>query len=179
MRHIYCENLCADEAAEAAAFVLDDFKDAYGAYEHMSSSVDEDPSFEFLEDTAKADVTVLVFTNPDKACEGIAHLSAGTKVYGICLGDLMPSQALAGLETACKQKSCTWQGLLLITKEPRVVSALQKKPRLGWWRRKLSEGIDRLIACVRAGVSVQEAPDLFGATKKQRVQAARNFMLVS
>lgn len=179
MRQIYCVNLCGEKAAEAAAFVLSDFKDAYAAYEQMSSVAGAEKSYSFVEKASKADTVVVAYEHVEDACEYVASLKPNTKVYGIAVADVLPSQAITGLDTACKRKSCTWQGSLVITKEPVVVVALQKKPRLGWWRRKLSEAIDRLIACARAGVSIQEAPDLFGATKKQRTQAGRNLILVS
>lgn len=198
MRRICCVNLCesgtgvaaggaataaaaggAATAADAAAFVLADFQDAYAAYERMSSSADDAAAFEFVTKAKKADTVVVAYKDADAACEYITGLSAQTKVYGISFGDVMPSQAIAGLDSACKRNDCLWQGTMIVTKEPVVVTALQKKPRMGWWRRKLSEATDRLIACVRAGISIQEAPDLFGASKKQRSQASRNLILVS
>lgn len=170
--------MCEEETAEAADFVLTDFKDAYAAYERMTSAADSESDFEFVEKLALADTVVVAYKNADGACEYVARLNAQTKVYGICFADVMPSQAIAGLDSACKRSDCVWQGTLLVTKEPVVLMALQKKPRLGWWRRKLSEATDRLIACVRAGVSVKEAADLFGATKKQHAQADRNLILI-
>lgn len=178
MRQIACINICSEKASDAATFVLADFKDAYAAYEHMTSSANEEQNFEFIDKATQADSVVIAYESAQEVCEYVATLHTGTKVYGICLGDIMPSQAIASIETACKRNECGWQGVLLISKEPVVVAALQKKPRLGWWRRKLSEATDRLIACVRAGVSVQEAADLFGASKKQRVQANRNLILL-
>lgn len=178
MRHIYCANLCGDKASQAASFVLDDFKDAYIAYDGMSASVQDEPSFDFVENAESANVAVIAYELAEDACEYIAKLPAKTKVYGICFGDVMPSQATAGLGTACKRSECIWQGMLLCTKKPVVLLALQGKPRLGWWRRKLSEATDRLIACIRAGVSIKEAADLFGATKKQRAQANLDLILV-
>lgn len=178
MRQIYCVNVSETSAAPAAAFVLDDFKDAYAAYERMTASAGEDPLFSFVSTALDADTVLVAFDEPQQACELMAKLPHGAKVYGVCLANLMPSQATAGIETACKHFGCIWQGVFLITKKPAKVIALSGKPRMGWRRRKLSEATDRLIACVRAGVSIEEAVELFGASKKQRTQARRNLILV-
>lgn len=179
MRYIYFSNLCSGQTFEAASFVLADFKDAYVAYERMSSGTVEEPGFVFVDEaTVKpADTALFAFDNADTLCESVSYLAPNTNVYGIHLGDALPSQAFAGVETACKRADCTWCGVLLITKEPDKIMGLKNKPRLGLRRRKLSEATDRLIACVRAHVSVLKAAELFGATKKQRVSAKRNFIL--
>lgn len=180
MRRICCVNLCRTEAEafEAAALLLADFEDAYAAYEKMSSAADSEPDFEFIKKSKLADAVAVAFDNADALCAQVAKLSAGTQVYGVYLGDALPSQAVMGVDTACKRNDCAWQGSLLIAKDPAKVAVLMTKPRLGWRRRKLSEGIDRLIACARAGISIQAAPELFGATKKQALQAKRNLIIV-
>lgn len=186
----------------AANFVLADFKDAHAAYERMSSGGHAhgageatgsgaelttnsgagpatNASFAFVDDAAQATVAVIAFEEADAACAQAAALSEGTKVYGIRFDqDVFPTQAGQELELTCKQHDLVYEGLLLIGLEPAKVANYQGKPRLGWRRRKLSEATDRLIACVRAGISAKEAADVFGATKKQRVQAARNVIIV-
>lgn len=164
-------------AAEAAAFVLADFKDAYAAYEGMSSPVTDEPSYEFVEAAEQANVVVLAYSEVDVAAQRLGKLAPATKVYGIQLDeDVLPSNAARGLAVFCKQHELSWMGELLITEEIAKIAALQHKPRLGWRRRRLSEATDRLIACVRAGISAANAADVFGATKKQRAFAARNLI---
>lgn len=180
MRNIATCNECGAETAAAAQFVLADFKDAYAAYESMGQPSDEDgPAFEFVTDAAAANVAVIAFDAPDAACARVAHLAAGTQIYGIRIdADMFPSQAGSELELACKQHELAYMGALLVSKEPQGVAKLAGKPRMGWRRRKLSEATDRLIACVRAGISVQEAAEAFGASKKQRLHAKRNLIIV-
>lgn len=215
MKQIALINACYEAqaaAAQAAAnFVFADFKDAYAAYERMSScghahgvgeatgeaagevpgggndepatnsgaELTTNASFAFVDDAAQATVAVIAFEEADAACAQADALSEGTKVYGIRFGqDVFPTQAGQELELTCKQHDLVYEGLLLVGLEPAKVANYQGKPRLGWRRRKLSEATDRLIACVRAGISAKEAADVFGATKKQRVQAARNVIIV-
>lgn len=184
MKNIVLVNTCKGEAAAAAEFVLADFKDAYAAYEHMSVSANSgedgaESTFAFVDSPAEASVAVIAFENADTACEQAADLEPSTSVYGIRFDqDVFPTQAGQELELACKQHDLAYQGLLLVGLESIKIERYRGKPRLGWRRRKLSEATDRLIACVRAGISVKEAPDVFGASKKQRVQAARNVIIV-
>lgn len=188
MRKIATINVC-EVAKVAADFVLDDFKDAYAAYERMSSGHthvgentaegDAESVFEFVDKLIDANVAVVAFDNADAACKRAKKLKAGTAVYGIRFDqDVFPTQAGQELDLTCKQRDLNYKGLLLVGLEPTKVERYQGKPRLGLRRRKLSEATDRLIACVRAGISVQEAADVFGATKKQRAQAARNVIIV-
>lgn len=188
MRKITVINVCGDAKA-AADFVLADFRDAYAVYERMSSGHshdcekiaggDNEPAFEFVEKLTEANAAIIAFEDADAACKRAKKLKAGAAVYGIRFDqDVFPTQAGQELDLTCKQRNLAYKGLLLIGLEPAKVTNYQGKPRLGLRRRKLSEATDRLIACVRAGISVQEAADVFGATKKQRAQAARNTIIV-
>lgn len=184
MRSIVLITACEHEAAkQAASFVTADFKDAYVAYEQMSSVANvvanREQTFEFVTKLVDANVAVVAFDSVNCAAKTIKKLTPNTKVYGIQFDlDVLPSNAAHGLETLCKQRGLDWMGELLVSKETTSVCALQGKPRLGWRRRKLSEATDRLIACVRAGISVQDAVSLFGASKKQAAFAKRNLIVL-
>lgn len=213
MRRIALINICGEKAgasalgaaeagapanatvAEAARFVLDDFKDAYAAYERMSSGADSAPSFEFVDSILCFEeqlvetqaqpsepchnVLLLVFDSADKAAEYLTKVPANIEIYGIQFDqDVLPSNAARGLETLCKQRNLKWMGELLVGRELQRVVALKSKPRLGWRRRKVAEATDRLIACVRAGITVEQGAEMFGATKKQTAFAKRNLIVI-
>lgn len=182
MHRIFEINACGESKAEAAWFVLDDLKDAYAAYEHMSGGAiapSEDAAYEFVAEVADANVAIIAFDNDDAALSELAKLKSDMAIYAIRFdSDVFPSQAGAALERACKQQDKKWLGELLISIDVEKLLRFEGKPRMGWRRRKLSEATDRFIACIRAGISVGEAPALFGATKKQAAHAERNLIIV-
>lgn len=204
MRRIAICNECSEGAAAAASFVLDDFQDAYAAYERHSLNTlgpleaDESPgaSFEFCtpfegagdvgnataydsaDNAAPIDVALIAFDDISSACSRALSFEEGICIYGIRFNEsVFPSQATRELEMTCRQHNLKWMGALLVSRDAQSVARLKDKTRMGWRRRKLSEATDRLIACVRSGISVHEAAEVFGATKKQRVQAQRNLII--
>lgn len=100
--------------------------------------------------------------------------------WGIALGpgdDLSACRdELLSLQTACAAVGIRWCGGIL-TPDGTMLPALMRSPRLGAFRRPLSESIDRLIAALRLGRSIAELDRILDApnTRQHRgsVPAAR------
>ncbi len=92
-----------------------------------------------------------------------ANLVPGGHVYAIAAdADWEPVAALTcldHLEHACRTPGASWHGGIA-TGALGLLPRLMHSPRLGAWRRPLSEHIDRLVAAVRMGCTLGELDHL-------------------
>lgn len=96
--------------------------------------------------------------NYERACSAaFAMAEAGAHVYAIVT---VPGEnATAGerllqhLTSACAGAGCRWSGGLVVT-DAELIPRLMRAPRLGAWRRPVSETIDKLVAAIRLNCSL-------------------------
>lgn len=168
----------------AAHLVLDDLADALAAYERISAVRTNTPVAHIpctrltagatgvrRDAPAAPDALVLAgAVTPDTAPDDIlAHavqqiarttqLPDNACVWSIVLGagdDVLPSRkALLACRAACSALGARWCGGLMVPNAA-MLPALMRSPRLGAFRRPLSESIDRLIAALRLGRPIDE-----------------------
>lgn len=61
----------------------------------------------------------------------------------------------------CQQVDARWSGAIVVT-DARLIPRLVRAPRLGMWRRPVSQAIDRLVAAVRMSCALDELDELLG-----------------
>lgn len=66
---------------------------------------------------------------------------------------------LQRVATACAHDGLLWSGGLVVT-DAELIPRLMRTPRLGAWRRPVSEAIDRLVAAVRLNCSLSAVDSL-------------------
>ena len=187
----------------AAHLVLDDLADALAAYERISAVRTNTPVAHIpctrltvgatgvrrdAPAPAAPDALVLAgAVTPDTAPDDIlAHaaqqiarttqLPNNACVWGIALGaddDVLPCrEALLACQAACDALGVRWCGGLMVPNAS-MLPALMRSPRLGAFRRPLSERIDRLIAALRLGRPIDELDRMLdGAETPQRDEGA-------
>lgn len=141
------------EAARAIELLLDDAVEAGAAYERRSGA--ERPVEFARGTTAGCDAVILGVdgTNAESGGE-LGSLAAGTAVYAVCAcTESRADEVLAclwALERACGQRGLAWRGGLTV-EDAQVAAAFEHSPRLGFWRRPVSRGIDQMLLAVRCG----------------------------
>lgn len=161
---------CAErtEAARSVGLLLDEAAEAGTVYERRSCA---ERRVEFVRARARCrgsegcgtegaglagcDTAILGLDATDaRFDDALDSLAAGTAVYAVCVCmERRAEEALAylhALEQACDQRSIDWGGGIAIENAQAVV-AFEHSTRLGFWRRPVSEGIDRLLLAVRCG----------------------------
>lgn len=100
-------------------------------------------------------------------------------VYAVCTaGAGSARQApprLSHLSDWCASYAATWCGALVVEDGARA-AWMAGLPRMGLARRNVSEAMDRLVAAVRAGLTVRQAARIFGATRRQAELAERGII---
>lgn len=86
-----------------------------------------------------------------------------TRFYAIICNSCSGEDAAAAHEAVCicRQVDARWSGTVVVT-DARLVPRLIRAPRLGMWRRPVSQAIDRLVAAVRMGCALDELDGLLG-----------------
>lgn len=182
----------------AAHLVLDDLADALAAYERISAVRTNTPVAHIpctrltvgvtgvrCDTPAPAAPDALVLAGavtPDTAPDDIlAHaaqqiarttqLPNNACVWGIVLGagdDVLPCrEALLACQAACDALGARWCGGLMVPNAD-MLPALMRSPRLGAFRRPLSESIDRLIAALRLGRPIDELDRMLDGAETPR-----------
>lgn len=103
-------------------------------------------------------------------------ISPGARVFAICALDAPDvhgaEPSFRTLREWCAERGARWCGGLAVDGGG-LVPLVRNEPRMGMLRRPVSERMDQLIGAIRAGLSVAEAADRFGAPKALRAQAER------
>lgn len=102
--------------------------------------------------------------NYERACSAaFAMAEAGARVYAIVT---VPGENAADgerllqhLTSTCAGTGCRWSGGLVVT-DAELIPRLMRAPRLGAWRRPVSETIDTLVAAIRLNCSLNAVDDL-------------------
>lgn len=104
-------------------------------------------------------------------------VAPGTRVGAIVASDDWDASAASAtcdaLRAACDAAGLVWIGGVAVGGGA-LIPRLMKSPRLGMWRRPLSEAVDRLIAAVRMGCTLGELAELtmdYGETELPRDRA--------
>lgn len=71
-------------------------------------------------------------------------------------------EVVARAASACQSAGHPWIGGVIVT-DGALLPRLMRTPRLGAWRRGVSEAVDCLVAAVRLGRSLDEVEDIMGA----------------
>lgn len=71
-------------------------------------------------------------------------------------------EVVARAASACQSAGHPWIGGVIVT-DGALLPRLMRTPRLGAWRRGVSEAVDCLVAAVRLGRSLDELEDIMGA----------------
>lgn len=71
-------------------------------------------------------------------------------------------EVVARAASACQSAGHPWIGGVIVT-DGALLPRLMRAPRLGAWRRDVSEAVDCLVAGVRLGRSLDELEDIMGA----------------
>lgn len=140
--------------------LLEDFKDALGAYAHISHA--HTPTF-VLGAGEHADTVIIACTDhlDFQQCSDIFDvLSSQTRIYAIaCTASPEPTELLPHLKKLhilCSRHSLQWCGAFAIGSSD-VLKRKMGQPRMGLWRRWASEAMDRFIGAVRCGGTVANA----------------------
>ncbi|WP_287746275.1 hypothetical protein [Enorma sp.] len=71
-------------------------------------------------------------------------------------------EVVARAASACQSAGHPWIGGVIVT-DGALLPRLMRAPRLGAWRRDVSEAVDCLVAAARLGRSLDELEDIMGA----------------
>lgn len=193
--------ICANDADTTgiARWLLDDFQDALLAYDRASSVPSarlDPPAFERIDDArtvdlSRCDTLVVGFSLAAGAANAADTLDIQaerpaqglrpeTPVYAIGVTDAyepeLAEPAFSEISRWCQANGLAWSGGLIMGGGS-LAPALIRSPRMGMMRRRWSEAMDRLIAAVRAGLTVKRAAETFGATPAQMRAARRDVVL--
>lgn len=90
----------------------------------------------------------------------------GTPIGMLAAGNAHDSsdarEAVARAASACRNTGHPWIGGVIVT-DGALLPRLMRTPRLGAWRRGVSEAVDCLVAAMRLGRSLDELEDIMGA----------------
>lgn len=176
-----------------AALLLDDFADALAAYTRISARQNGTtavaPRFvrvrleagHRLPATLEAgglagcDVVICAAYCTTRAPDAVATLCAalqdgsaaandairpGTPIGMLAAGNAR--EVVARAASACQSAGHPWIGGVIVT-DGALLPRLMRAPRLGAWRRDVSEAVDCLVAAVRLGRSLDEVEDIMDA----------------
>lgn len=167
------------ELDQAAGIMLDDFAEAFAVYARLSAAEYGDAAASApvlqrislpdmstgaqgaLDETGRFDAVVIGFA---AECPCIPELNRmvvlGARVYAIgaltdaTTGDVAErlniDEAFGALAQTCRRDGLAWSGYLAVA-SAEVLPRLTRSPRMGMFRRPVSEAIDRLILSVRTG----------------------------
>ena len=166
------------ELDQAAGLMLDDFAEAFAVYARLSAAECGDaaaiPSLQrfslpdmstgaqgALGETGRFDAVVIGFAAECPHVPKIRRMVVpGARVYAVgaltdtAAGDAAEQrnidEAFGALAQACRRDGLTWSGYLAVA-SAEVLPRLTRSPRMGMFRRPVSEAIDRLILSVRTG----------------------------
>ena len=167
------------EHDQAAGLLLDDFAEAFAVYARLSAAGHGNAAATVpvlqrislsemstcargaLDETDRFDAVVIGFAAEYPHAPNISHMVVpGTRVYAMCVlakataGDDMERRGIDGaigtLAHACRQDDLAWSGCLAVTGAD-LLPRLTRSPRMGMFRRPVSEAVDRLILSVRTG----------------------------
>lgn len=106
-------------------------------------------------------------------------LAPGVLVYAVCTAEAGraggASQRLLPLSQWCESHAARWCGALVVERGSET-AGMVGLPRMCLARRNVSEATDRLVAAVRAGLTVRQAARIFGATRRQAELAERDII---
>lgn len=147
---------CGRDTEHVIDLVLDDTAEAGAVYERRAGA--QSP-IEFVRGSAaRCDAVVLgldLGASGASIEEALDGLAGGCAVYAVCAcPGCAADEALprfAALERACGKRGLDWRGGLAIG-AAQAVTAFEHLPRLGFWRRPVSEGTDRLLLALRCGM---------------------------
>lgn len=156
-----------DDAARGAACLLADFSDALGAYsrasERASGGRDAAPETVWIDGAGPengtalpCDALVCALSDQEDADDilrgALSPAATGARVYAIAASAAHDGSRggalLDRLASICPDRDLRWSGGLVVT-DADLVPRLMRAPRLGAWRRPVSEAIDQLVAAVR------------------------------
>ena len=108
--------------------------------------------------------------------ELLGRLRAGCAVYVVCLCvECQAEEALAtiyALEEACDQRGLAWRGAFAI-EDAQVIEPFAGMPRMGFWRRPVSEAVDCMLLAVRCGAEAGCVPVRQGWLRRLRARLVR------
>ncbi|OUO21203.1 hypothetical protein B5F89_03445 [Collinsella sp. An307] len=164
------------ELDQAAGLLLDDFAEAFAVYARLSAAGHGNaaaiPSLQrislpdmstgtqgALGETGRFDAAVIGFAAECPHVPELSHMVVpGARVYAVgALADVAASdgadqrnidEAFGALAQACRRDGLAWSGHLAVA-SAEVLPRLTRSPRMGMFRRPVSEAIDRLILSVR------------------------------
>ena len=167
------------ELDQADGVLLDDFDEAFAVYARLSAATHGDAAATVpvlkrislpdmstsaqgaLDETDRFDAVVIGFAAEYPHVPDISHMVVpGARVYAMCVladaaagdgaGRRSIDGALGTLAQACRRNDLAWSGCLAVTCAE-VLPRLTRSPRMGMFRRPVSEATDRLILSVRTG----------------------------
>lgn len=165
------------ELDQAAGLLLDDFAEAFAVYARLSAAGHGNAAATVpvlqrislsemstcargaLDETDRFDAVVIGFAAEYPHAPNISHMVVpGARVYAVgALADVAASdgadqrnivEAFGALAQACRRDGLAWSGHLAVA-SAEVLPRLTRSPRMGMYRRPVSEAIDRLILSVR------------------------------
>ena len=155
-------------------FLLWDLQDAIAAYAQLSGTVFPRP-VDLKADDADAAVDGIVLAakdvSDDEPLTAIERAldrfgGTGTRVYVViqatCESPEPAHEVVKRLRKVCERRERPWCGGVVICAGSGF-AALRHSPRMGLLRRPFSEAMDKLVAAVRMGCSVERAQRLGGA----------------
>lgn len=181
--------LDGSEAGDAvAALLLEDFSSALSAYAWMSGALK--PQVERVDGgtaSLPAGATAIVVALPAdedaekslaRTLEALGRPEAGSTpplVYAIAYikeaSGAADAARLGSLSAVCQAYGTRWGGGIVLG-ESALYPKLFRSPRLGAYRRPLSQAIDRLVAAVRMNATMRETAHITGRAICENIAAA-------
>lgn len=111
-------------------------------------------------------VATLCATLQDGSAAANDAVRSGTPIGMLAAGNAHDGsdarEVVARAASACQSAGHPWIGGVIVT-DGALLPRLMRTPRLGAWRRDVSEAVDCLVAAVRLGRSLDEVEDIMGA----------------
>lgn len=117
--------------------------------------------------TGAPDAVATLCTAPqDSSAAASDAIRPGTPIGMLAAGNAHDGsdarEVVARAASACQSAGHPWIGGVIVT-DGALLPRLMRTPRLGAWRRGVSEAVDCLVAAVRLGRSLDELEDIMGA----------------
>lgn len=172
--------IAADTTGEIARLLRDDAADAFDAYERLAALRAGEPdagmrAARALQDEAGTGrpwraLVVAAGGATTRSLEellgavGADHrLAPGAPVLVIAASDDVDGsygrKLLDTVQAHCAARGLVWGGGVIIT-HARLLPRLARAPRLGAWRRPVSEAIDAVVAAARIGCTLERVDEL-------------------
>lgn len=111
-------------------------------------------------------VAMLCATLQDGSAAANDAVRSGTPIGMLAAGNAHDGsgarEVVARAASACQSAGHPWIGGVIVT-DGALLPRLMRAPRLGAWRRDVSEAVDCLVAAVRLGRSLDEVEGILGA----------------